>query len=489
MNRYFWRGFATLACAVALPTSGVCQQPVGQTIVGARGNDRVVSRAPAETLAQLSDSLQQLAGKVSPAVVQIEVTGFGPGADDDDRTNAATISRHHAIGAGIIVDSDGYIMTNAHVVQGARRIRVMRPLPAAPSADGSITPRFQVLDATIIGSERRSDLVLLRVDANHLPVLHFNLTRVPQPGELVFAIGSPNGLQNSVTMGVISSAWRQPDPDNPMVYLQTDAPINPGNSGGPLVDVTGTVVGLNTFILSSSGGSEGLGFAVPARVLDFVYRNLRKYGHVDHTEIGVVGQTITPSIAEGLGLTQDLGVVIADVIPEGPADIAGLKPGDIVLSVDGQPVIGLPGFTFALYQHPPNQVVSIDAMRGAQKLSFKVPAFVARDPLDELADVPDLAKGLIEPLGILGLDLDDTLRLLLPGIRGVSGVLVVAEARGFESVDARLRPGDVIHSLNRTPIESVAQLKMAVGQLKRRAAVVLRIERGGLFQFLAFEME
>jgi serine protease Do len=488
MDRHLWRALATLTCAVTLPSSGICQQPAGRTVREPRADRTVLSRG-SEMLAQLSDSLQQLAGKVSPAVVQIEVTAFGPGADDGDRKDAATIARHHAIGAGIIVDPDGYIMTNAHVVQGARRIRVMRPLPATTSADGSMTPRFQLLDARIIGSERQSDLVLLKVDGHDLPALGFNLTRLPQPGELVFAVGSPNGLQNSVTMGVISSAWRQPDPDNPMVYLQTDAPINPGNSGGPLIDVTGAVIGLNTFILSSSGGSEGLGFAVPARIVDFVYQNLRKYGHVDHTEIGVVAQTITPAIAEGLGLTQDVGVVIADVIPQGPAAIAGLMPGDVVVAVDGQPMLGLPAFTFALYQHPPNQVVTIDVVRGTQKLSFIVPAFLVRDPLDELADVPDLVKSHIEQLGVLGLDLDDTLRSLLPAIRGTSGVLVVAQARGFESVDTSLRPGDVIHSLNRTPIESVAQLKAAVGQLKRRDAVVLRIERGGRFQFLAFEME
>jgi serine protease Do len=139
-------------------------------------------------------------------------------------------------------------------------------------------------------------------------------------------------------MGVISSVWRQPDPDNPMVYLQTDTPINPGNSGGPLVDVTGAVVGLNTFILSKGGGSEGLGFAIPARIVDFIYHSLRKYGHVDHIEIGVVAQTITSTMAEGLGLAQNWGVIIADVIPRGPADAGGIRAGDIVLSVDGHPI-------------------------------------------------------------------------------------------------------------------------------------------------------
>ena len=158
-------------------------------------------------------------------------------------------------------------------------------------------------------------------------------------------------------MGVISSAWRQPDPDSPMVYLQTDAPLNAGNSGGPLVDVTGAVVGLNTFILSSGGGSEGLGFAIPARVVSFVYQSLRKYGHVDHVEIGVVAQTVTHTMAEGLGLAQNWGVVIADITTYGPAEAAGIKPQDVILAVDGRSMLSLTGFDVALYQHPPNQAV------------------------------------------------------------------------------------------------------------------------------------
>jgi serine protease Do len=210
---------------------------------------------------------------------------------------------------------------------------------------------------------------------------------------------------------------------------------------------------------------------------------------VSHAEIGVVAQTITPTIAAGLGLTQDVGVVIADVIPRGPADDAGLNPGDVVLAVDGQPIFGLPEFTFALYQHPPNQVVTIDGIRGTQKLSFMVPALVVRDPLDELAGVPDLARSHIERLGVLGLDLDDMLRSRLRKIRATAGVLVVGLAQAFESVDAGLRPGDVIQSVNGVPIESVAQLKAAIDQLKRGDAVVLRIERALRFEFLAFEFE
>jgi serine protease Do len=486
MNRYLLRTFMTVVCAATLLATGVCQEPTAKPPAEVRGGHEVVPRVPADLLKQLNGSLEQLARKVSPAVVQVEVAGFGPAADGDHK-NSALIVRQHAIGAGVIVDPDGYIMTNAHVVAGAQRIRVVLPMPPTDLFD--VSGKARVIDAKVIGVAREADLALLKVEASNLPTLPFRLDHSPQPGELVFAIGSPEGLENSVTMGVISSAWRQPDPDNPMVYLQTDAPINPGNSGGPLVDVTGAVVGLNTFLLSSGGGSEGLGFAIPARTVNFVYHSLRKYGHVSHSEIGVIAQTITPTMAEGLGLGQDWGVVIADVIPNGPADAAGIMPGDIILVVDGQPMLGLPGFNAELYLHPPDQILKIDVSRGAQKLSFDVPAILVRDRIDQFADVADPAKSDIGLLGIFGLNLDDELRSLLPGLRIGTGVIVVGQAPGFNSVNTGLRVGDVIHSLNRASIESVGELRSAVAHLKPGDAAVLRIERQGQFQYLTFEME
>ncbi|MBV8552784.1 MAG: trypsin-like peptidase domain-containing protein [Acidobacteriaceae bacterium] len=484
-------------CAATLPASGFYQQPSANPAAEAGTGHKVVSRLPGDMLAQFSDSLEQLASKASRAVVQIEVSGFGPaeegGSEADPRSergrkNTAVIVRQHAIGSGVIVDPDGYIMTNAHVVEGAQRIRVALWLPPATFDPVTSPGNVQVLNAKVIGLQKEVDLALLKVEASSLPTLHFRLDAA-QPGELVFAIGSPGGLQNSVSMGVISSAWRQPNPDNPMVYLQTDAPINPGNSGGPLVDVTGAVVGLNTFILSSSGGSEGLGFAIPARVVDFVYQSLRKYGHVYRTEIGAVAQTITPAIAEGLGLAQKWGVVIADVAPHGPADTAGIRPEDVLLAIDGHPVLTLLAFTAALYQHSPDQVLRIDVLRGAQKVSFIVPAMLARDHMSQLADVADPMKSHIGPLGILGLDFNDELRSLLPDVRIATGVIVIGQAPGFNSVNTGLQVGDVIHSLNRTTVESVDQLKSSVAQLKPGDAAVLRIERRGQFQYLAFEME
>jgi serine protease Do len=479
-------------CLTTVPAIGLCQEPPARpSNATLDDSQQVVSRLPANMLVLLSGSLQELANKVSPAVVQIEVTGIGPAEDSDrnDHSDTALIVRQHAIGAGVIVDPDGYIMTNAHVLEGAQRIRVVLPMTPAILSDVSAVRKTRVLNAKIIGTQKEADLALLKVEASNLPTLHFRSDRPARPGELVFAIGSPGGLQNSVTMGVISSAWRQPDPDNPMIYLQTDAPLNPGNSGGPLVDVTGAVVGLNTFILSAGGGSEGLGFAVPARIVNFVYESLRKYGHVHRIEIGVVAQTITPTMAEGLGLAQDWGVVVADVAPGGPAGAVGIEPGDIIVAVDGHPITNLSMFAAALYQHSTDQALKIDELRGTRKLSFCVGAVLARDRIDQLADAANPTKSRIERLGILGVDLDEELRSLLPDLRISRGVVVVGQAPGFNSVETGLRAGDVIHYLNRAPIKSLEQLQSAVAQLKPGDSAALWIERQGRFQYVAFEME
>jgi serine protease Do len=220
-----------------------------------------------------------------------------------------------------------------------------------------------------------------------------------------------------------------------------------------------------------------------------VYYSLRKYGRVDHVDIGVVPQTVTASIAAGLELSQDWGVVIADVVPHGPADTAGIKVGDVLLSVDGYAMQGVTELTAVLYQHSPDKPLQVEVLRGEQNLAFSVPAYVVRDTLNRLGSAPDPSETHIEPLDILALDLDDGLRAVMPGLRSAIGVVVVGRARGFAGTDTGLQPGDVISSFNRTPIESVVDLRTAVASVKRGETVVLRIERLGRFRFLAFEME
>jgi serine protease Do len=346
-----------------------------------------------------------------------------------------------------------------------------------------------MVDAKLIGIHQESDLALLKIDKANLPTLMLGATRAVHQGELVFALGSPEGLQNSVTMGVVSSVARQADPNKPLLYIQTDAPINPGNSGGPLVDADGYVIGLNTFILSQGGGSEGLGFAIPARVVDFVYRSLRKYGHVHRVEVKAGAQNITPTLAEGLGLAQDWGVIVDDIIPGGPAESAGLKVEDIILTADDRPINALPAFTASLYLHPLDHVLKLEILRGKEKLTLNVPVLEMVEPMDAITSLANSQNNLVGRLGILVLDLNDQLRSVIGDLRISSGVVVVGRAAEFNSAESGLQAGDVIHSLNRTPIDSVQTLRTAVRALKPGDAVVLQIERNGGLQYLPFDME
>ncbi len=452
------------------------------------GTVEAKSSEPPGVLLQLNGALESLAAKVSPAVVQILVTGYGP-LRDEDRSQTAFIVRQHAVGSGVIVDSNGYIMTNAHVVEGAQRIRVALPLPMGDSAGQVPIGKRRILEARLLGQHKETDLALLKIDETDLPTLPL-VSQRPHVGQLVFAIGSPEGLQNSVTMGVISALARQPDPTKALTYLQTDAPINPGNSGGPLVDMNGFVLGINTFILSQGGGSEGLGFAIPARVVDFVYHSLRNHGHVHHVEIGAAAQEITPTLAEGLHLPQRWGVVVDDVKPDSPAAAAGVQVQDIILTADDRRIETLPSLSAALYLHRLDQVVKLEVLRGKEKKILYVPAIESRDHMDELLDAVNPENSLISRLGVLAIDLTPDLRTRLGvSLRIPSGVVVVGRAADLIMPDTGLQAGDIIHQLNTTAIDSMDTLRSSVGALKPGDAVVLQVERDGGLQWVSFEME
>jgi serine protease Do len=444
---------------------------------------------PPEILYQLNGALQKLAARVSPAVVQVVVTALGPVNDGTEKGETALVARQRAVGSGIIVDPEGYIMTNAHVVENAQKIRVVLPLDSSDPFQPAPEGKQHVLNAKLIGLHKETDLALLKVDAENLPTLSLVAVHRLRQGQLAFAIGSPEGLQNSITMGIVSSVARQADPTKPMVYIQTDAPINPGNSGGPLVDVDGNVLGMNTFILSSGGGSEGIGFAIPARVVRFVYQSLRKYGHVHRVEIQAGAQAITPDLADGLQLSRKWGVIVDDVLPDGPADKAGLKVGDILLTADDRQVDTLPALTSVLYLHPLDEVLKLEVLRGKERKTLYVPVTEHRDSMDRLLDAVNPEQSLIPGLGVLGITIDDRLRSAVSDLRIPSGVVVVARALELLAPDSGLQTGDVIHSLNQTSITSVEQLRSAMQDMKPGSPAVLQVERNGGLQWVSFEIE
>ena len=239
------------------------------------------SKDDPDPLHQLNNSVRGLVKRVTPSVVQILVSGYGPVGGSGGNTSLV-LGKQQSIGSGVIIDSDGYILTNAHLVSGAHRVEVRIPTATSDeSPNGSlVSARGRILEARIIGADSEIDLALLKVEAAGLPALHLGDYNKLRTGEVVFAFGSPEGLQDSVSMGVVSAAARQRDEDSPMVFVQTDAPINPGSSGGPLVNVDGELVGINTFILTEGGGNEGLGFAIPSAIVAFAYPQLRRNGHV-----------------------------------------------------------------------------------------------------------------------------------------------------------------------------------------------------------------
>jgi serine protease Do len=487
------RPFIRLAALVlASATCLLAQQPANPTPATKLAEQKPQpkpdeSATASAALLQINNALEGLAAKVSPAVVQILVTGYGP-LHEENRTQTALIVRQHAVGSGVIVDPSGYIMTNAHVVEGAQRIRVALPLPGDTGRAVAAGKR-RILEARLLGMHRETDLALLKIDEKDLPTLALLTQERPRVGQLVFAIGSPEGLQNSVTMGVVSALSRQPDPGKPMTYIQTDAPINPGNSGGPLVDMNGSVVGINTFILSQGGGSEGLGFAIPARIVEFVYQSLRKYGHVHRVEIGAVAQEITPTLADGLQLAQHWGVIVADVKPDGPAAAAGLQIQDIVLTADDRRIETLPALSSALYLHRLDQVLKLEILRGDRKKTLYVPAIEHRDQMDQLFDAADPGKNLVPRLGILAIDLTNGLRNQIGPLRIASGVVVLGRAADLIMPDTGLQTGDVIHALNTTTITSMETLRAATLNLKIGDPVVLQVERTDGLTYLSFEME
>ena len=451
----------------------------------------VLSKAPASPtlLRDLNTSLEAVVSKVSPAVVQIIVTGYGP-SEEHGHTDTARIVRQHAVGTGIIVDSDGYIMTNAHVVEGAQRIKVILPPPASDSPI-ELQPIHagQILEAKLLGTHKQSDLALLKVDATHLPTAALRSNVRVHQGELVFAIGTPEGLRNTVTMGVVSSLARQLDPDKPMVYIQTDAPLNPGNSGGPLVDIDGNVIGINTLMLSEGGGSEGLGFAIPAAIVNFDYLNLRKSGRVQRVALGLRTQNITPTLATGLGLARSWGAVISDMVAGGAAEAAGVQLNDIIVAIDGKQILGLPDVVMALYIHPPDRVLKMDVLRGETPMSFYVPVKVYHESIDALADIPGLQKRLVRKMNVFVAELDGNVKPLLEDTRSESGVVVVAQLSGSNAMDTGLETGDIIRAVDRTKLQTMSQFETLVHNLRSGDPVVLQVERKGKLQYLAFEME
>jgi serine protease Do len=458
---------------------------VGGGVAG-RAQTPQTKPSAATTAEQLSRSTETLARLVSPAVVQIFSTSYVP-AEGMVARAADLVTTQRASGSGVIVDPEGYILTNAHVVAGAQRLRV--DIPRRNGGSSILAAQSRTVDAATIGIDLETDLAVIKVDERNLPALPFGDSDGLRAGELVAAFGSPLGFDNSVSLGVVSATARQLEPESPMIYVQTDAAINPGSSGGPLVDLRGHIVGINTLILSRSGGSEGLGFSAPSNIARAVYEQIRQFGRVRRGDIGVRAQTITPVLARGLALTRERGVVLADVIPGSPADGAGLRAGDVVLSLDGKPMDNGRQLQVNLYRHVVGDVVTLEIVRDGRTARCAVAVTERRD-LSFLSDAMDARQHMVAPLGILGLDLTEQIRQLLPAVRVATGVVVASTVAGAtDSRDGGFAPGDVICAVNRTPVSGLSDLRELLGKLRTGDPVVVQLQRRGELMYLAFTLE
>ncbi len=459
------------------------------TILALSLASRVNAQAETDPLRHWNESVDALVRRVSPSVVQIMVTGFGAVTEGEHGNAGVVIGRQKAIGSGFVIDASGYILTNAHVVKGAQRVQVALPGgPADGSVDGALASRITVMSARIIGVSSEIDLALLKVEATNLTALPVANYRSLRQGETVLAFGSPQGLRNSVTHGIISAVARQTDPDSPMIYIQTDAPINPGNSGGPLVNVNGEVVGVNTFILSESGGAEGLGFAIPCGVVHVVYEQLRKYGHLHRPEIGVQLQTISPEMAQGLKLSRNYGVIISDVVPGGPAEGAGVRIGDILLAVDGRNADTLPYVAFHMLSRTAGEKIHFEALRGTIQMGFDITLKEHPHEMDQVSSLADPEKNLVPQLGILAVEIDKKIASMIEDLRDPYGIIVAARAAGAAG-EIPLTAGDVIRSFNGEPMTTLDRLRAALKALPPNAPIVLQIQRDSKLQFVTFSLE
>ena len=463
------RPYLLFSLAVVFPI----QSLMGQSAANARPN--------ATALTAFSQSLEALAARVDPAVVQIISTGYGR-SDENERGSASLLTRQRSTGSGVILSADGYIVTNNHVVQGARKIEVKL-------AVGPGNTKETVVQAKLVGADRQTDLAVIKIERTGLPQLTLGDLKDVRVGQVVMAFGSPFGLAGSVSMGVISSTSRQVREDDSVTYLQTDAPINPGNSGGPLVDTEGRVIGINTFILTQSGGSEGLGFAIPCDVVRSVFNQIRKDGHVHRGQLGIVAQPITPAMAKALKLPQDSGAITADVLPGGPADQAGMKIGDIIVAVNGNAIKDARDLESFIYSQALDNPVTMTVRRGDQNLSLTMKVIERADDPQRFADMVDPEKNIIPQLGVLVVEVDDRVKAMLPGLRRGYGLAIAAETSDTPYSGESLRVGDVIYEVNQVPAVTIRAVTSTLATLKSGDPVVIQVERDGSLMYVTLELE
>ena len=372
-----------------------------------------------------------------------------------------------SLGSGFIISSDGYILTNHHVVDGADKVEVR------------LSDR-RYFEAKVIGSDKASDVALIKIDADDLPTVKIGKSKELEVGEWVLAIGSPFGFDHSVTAGIVSAKGRALPSENYVPFIQTDVAINPGNSGGPLFNMDGEVVGINSQIYSRTGGFMGLSFAIPIELAMNVADQLRRTGHVSRGYLGVLIQDVDRDLAESFGLRQPHGALVTQVMKDTPAEAAGLQTGDIIIRYNGQYIDHSSDLPPLVGSSPVGKKAELEIMRNGEKRTIGVT--IAQLPEGEEAAVGqaprDVNPDLVKKLGLVVHDLTPEARKKSRLAEG--GALVTRVVEG-PAREAGLQPGDVIRMFDRKKVKNAAHLKQLVKQAKGTVAVLILREGQPLF--------
>ncbi len=454
--------------------------------------------APVDRGRAQAGSFAPIVQKVAPSVVEVFVTSKGVGnqqADDESDlfqrffgqqkrrgapgTEDSFTPRQHGVGSGVIVSTDGYILTNRHVINGATDIRVAL-------ADG------REFTAKLIGEDEKTDVAVIKIKANDLPAMTFADSNELAVGDIVLAVGNPFGITQSVTQGIVSGKDRVTGNATDEDFIQTDAAINPGNSGGALVDVEGRLVGINTAILSRTGGNQGIGFAIPSNLCQWVMTSLVKSGHVERGFLGVTLQPVlTPALAEQFGLDKVTGALVADVTSGSPADKGGIKSGDVVQMYNGQSVRDSAQFKLQVAQTAPGTKVGVQVIRDRQKKDLEVT--VNNQPGQEYAkgNRPDSnnTKGHEALDGVAVVDLDGSARRQLNVPENVRGAVITVVPQNTAAYEAGLREGDVIVEINHHPVKAAQDAVDLTAHPASNQTLVKAWSHNGGIRFFTVEEE
>ncbi|MCA0327399.1 MAG: Do family serine endopeptidase [Proteobacteria bacterium] len=363
-------------------------------------------------------------------------------------------------GSGFIVSADGLILTNAHVVRGADEVTV------------KLTDRRE-FKAKVLGQDDKTDVAVIQIDAKGLPTVPLGQSKALNVGEWVLAIGSPFGFENSVTAGVVSAKGRSLPDESMVPFIQTDVAVNPGNSGGPLFNTRGEVVGINSQIYSRTGGYQGVSFAIPIELALHVKDQIVAHGKVEHARLGVVVQEVNQSFADSFKLPRPEGALVSQVEQGGPADKAGLKPGDVITQLNGQPIVASGDLPALIGMARPGERVRLDLWRQGKSEQLSAELGGASGKAVKVADAGDAGKGK------LGL----ALRPLQPQEKGqakLDGGLVVEQAAGA-AARAGVQPGDVIVSVNGQPVKDVEQVRGIVAKADKSVALLIQRQGAQIF--------